>query len=61
MDAVLNYELERDRHAWLQVVKGSVTLNDKQLNPSDAAAVSEEKTLKIRSTKDAEILLFDLA
>ncbi|QDZ39353.1 pirin family protein [Euhalothece natronophila Z-M001] len=61
VDAVLNYELERDRHAWLQVVKGSVTLNDQQLNPSDAAAVSEEKTLKIRATKDAEILLFDLA
>lgn len=58
---VLNYELKRDRHAWLQVVKGAVTLNDKQLNPSDAAAVSEESSLEIRATEDAEILLFDLA
>lgn len=60
MGSVLNYELKRDRNAWLQVVKGTVTLNDQPLNSSDAAAVSEEKTLEIKATEDSEILLFDL-
>ncbi len=60
MGSVLNYELKRDRNAWLQVVKGTVTLNDQPLNSSDAAAVSEEKTLEIKATEDSEILLFDV-
>ncbi|MFW6296439.1 MAG: hypothetical protein ACOC04_04545, partial [Halothece sp.] len=60
VDNVLNYELKRDRHAWLQVVKGAVTLNDKPLKTSEAAAVSEEKTLEIKATEDSEFLLFDL-
>ena len=56
-----NYELSPDRHAWLQVVKGAVTLNNQLLSTSDGAAVSQENFLSIQATEDAEILLFDLA
>ncbi len=58
--ATLEHRLESDRHAWLQVVKGSVALNGADLAVSDGAAVSDEDVLSIRAGKDAEILLFDL-
>lgn len=54
-------ELNADRHAWLQVLRGSVTLNSEPLQTSDGAAVSGESKLEIQATTDAEIMLFDLA
>lgn len=50
-----------NRYAWLQVLRGSVTLNGEPLQTSDGAAVSAETQLKIQATTDAEIMLFDLA
>jgi redox-sensitive bicupin YhaK (pirin superfamily) len=55
------HALEANRHAWLQVAKGEVELNGQKLNQGDGAALSDEKTLKVKATKDAEVLLFDLA
>lgn len=55
------HTLGANRHAWLQVAKGEVELNGQKLNQGDGAAVSEESALTIKGTKDAEVLLFDLA
>jgi len=55
------YEIRPNRHAWLQVTRGNVTLDDKVLNSGDGAAVSEETGLLIKAADAAEILLFDLA
>jgi quercetin 2,3-dioxygenase len=55
------HELVPGRHAWLQVLRGGVTLNDQQLETSDGAAVSDESQLTVHATSDAEIMLFDLA
>jgi quercetin 2,3-dioxygenase len=55
------HSLGAKRYAWLQVAKGEVELNGKKLNQGDGAAVSEEGKLSIKGTKDAEVLLFDLA
>jgi redox-sensitive bicupin YhaK (pirin superfamily) len=49
------------RYAWLQVAKGEVELNGHKLHQGDGAAISDEKELKIKATKEAEVLLFDLA
>ncbi len=49
------------RHAWLQVLRGEVALNDLRLQTSDGAAVSNENILTISATTNAEIMLFDLA
>ena len=57
----VRHTLGAKRHAWLQVAKGEVELNGQQLQQGDGAAVSEEKELTIKATKDAEVLLFDLA
>jgi quercetin 2,3-dioxygenase len=55
------YELGPDRHAWVQVVRGDLTLNDTQMHAGDGAAVSTEKLLTLTATTEAEVLLFDLA
>ena len=58
----ISYDLTEKRHAWLQVVKGSLELNGEQLNQSDGAAISEESALKIKATEnETEFILFDLA
>jgi redox-sensitive bicupin YhaK (pirin superfamily) len=57
----VKHMLEAKRHAWLQVAKGEVELNGQKLNQGDGAAVSEEKMMAVKATKNAEVLLFDLA
>ena len=57
----VTHELSPGRHAWLQVAKGAVELNGKKLDQGDGAAVSDETKLTIKGTKEAEVLLFDLA
>lgn len=56
----VTHQLDPNRHAWLQVARGAVTINDQPLDTSDGAAVSEEQSLKIVGQEAAEILLFDL-
>jgi redox-sensitive bicupin YhaK (pirin superfamily) len=43
------HELDAKRHAWLQLVSGSVLLNGVLLEAGDGAAVSDEKTLEIQA------------
>ena len=56
----VTHNLARGRHAWLQVVKGAVTLNGERLGAGDGAAVSDEESLTIRADGESEVLLFDL-
>jgi redox-sensitive bicupin YhaK (pirin superfamily) len=60
-DVSVTHELGASRHAWLQVLRGTVELNGTPLATSDGAAMSAESRLVIRSTTPAEVLLFDLA
>lgn len=54
-------DVRSDRHAWVQVVRGSVEVNGTALNAGDAVAASQEPHLSIRAVTVAEILVFDLA
>jgi len=55
------YELKENRHAWIQVVKGSLEINGEKLNASDGAAISDETLLEIKALEnETEFLLFDL-
>lgn len=60
-DVTVRHELKPARHAWLQVLRGEVSLNDVGLHVGDGAVVSDETELAIHATNDAEIMLFDLA
>jgi redox-sensitive bicupin YhaK (pirin superfamily) len=59
-DQEIRHDLHPGRHAWLQVLRGSVDLNDRSLETSDGAAVSDETTLSIRTHEPSEVMLFDL-
>lgn len=57
----VHHDLTSGRHAWVQILRGSVTLNGTPLGTSDGAAVSDETALVITAASDAEVLVFDLA
>lgn len=57
----VSHTLGVGRHAWLQLVKGAVSVNGIALRAGDGAAASEENSLKISADEESEILLFDLA
>jgi redox-sensitive bicupin YhaK (pirin superfamily) len=58
---LVKHELKPDRHAYVQVARGSVKLNGTALSEGDGAAISAEKSLELTGVHDAEVLLFDLA
>lgn len=51
----------RGRHAWVQVIRGTIALNGTKLGAGDGAAVSDESKLTLKASEEAELLLFDLA
>ena len=56
----VTHTLAEGRAMWLQLVRGSVNLNDVALAHGDGAAVSGEAACRIWATGAAEFLLFDL-
>ncbi len=59
-NVTLAHELGLDRHGWLQILRGSVRLNDNTLHAGDGAAISDERNIRIQAIEDSEVLLFDL-
>jgi len=56
----VEHTLGANRHAWVHVAGGEVTVNGQALKAGDAAAVSEETQVKLAATQPAQVLLFDL-
>jgi quercetin 2,3-dioxygenase len=57
----VTHRLEPNRHAWVQVARGEVFVNGKRLGAGDAAAISKEEIVEIKTDGEAaETLLFDL-
>jgi len=54
------YKLDKDRYAWLQVARGKIRLNGRELQAGDGAAIEDEERLDIEAETPSEILLFDL-
>jgi redox-sensitive bicupin YhaK (pirin superfamily) len=56
----LEYSLGKGRAAWIQVAKGKIKLSQEELGVGDAAAVTGEDILKIKSLDSSHVLIFDL-
>jgi len=56
----VSHPLGTDRHAWLHVAEGELSVNGQTLSGGDALAVSAEPSLNIRASKASQVLLFDL-
>ena len=57
----MTHALAPTRAAWLQVMRGTLTLDGHTLAAGDGAAVENETALTLHATEKAEALLFDLA
>jgi redox-sensitive bicupin YhaK (pirin superfamily) len=62
-DDQITYDLSGDRYAWVQIIRGSASVNDTALKGGDAAALTAEDSLRILAAgmEPTELLLFDLA
>jgi hypothetical protein len=49
------------RQAWLQLARGTVSINGETLQVGDGAAISDESQIAIVAEEESEFLLFDLA
>ena len=54
------YPLGAGRRAWVQVARGTATLNGERLAQGDGAAVLDERELALTAIEPTEVLLFDL-
>jgi redox-sensitive bicupin YhaK (pirin superfamily) len=59
----VSLDLPKGRHAWAQILRGSVSVNGQKLSAGDGLAASNEPRLEIAAAdgEKSEFLLFDLA
>lgn len=63
---VVQYSLDRERCAWIQVARGEVSVNGMALSEGDGARIESESTVRIggkegkEGKESSEVLLFDL-
>jgi quercetin 2,3-dioxygenase len=53
--------LSHGRHAWVQVARGNVRLNGRELKSGDGGALSNERAVHVEGVDAGEVLVFDLA
>lgn len=56
----VTYRLPLQRHAWIQVAEGDISVNGQSLKAGDGAAVSGETELRIEASGRAQAFVFDL-
>lgn len=54
------YQNSDNRWVWIQIARGSVSINNTSVEAGDGIAVKEATTLHFDNAKNSEILLFDL-
>jgi hypothetical protein len=58
---MIRVRLRPDRHAWIHVARGSVSVNGTVLDEGDGAAASGEDRVRFAGRLPAEVLTFGLA
>jgi redox-sensitive bicupin YhaK (pirin superfamily) len=57
----VEHTMDQKRYAWIQVARGSVSVNGEKAEQGDGAIAVGESSLQINAEENAEVLLFDLA
>jgi hypothetical protein len=52
---------EAKRGVWVQIARGSATVNGERMDEGDGAALVEERSISVSGATECELLLFDLA
>ena len=58
--AHLSHTLQAGRSAYIQLARGTLTLNGEVLVAGDAAAIDTQQVIELVADEDAELLMFDL-
>ena len=58
--AHLSHTLQPGRSAYIQLARGTLTLNGEVLVAGDAAAIDTQQVIELVADEDAELLMFDL-
>ncbi len=59
--SILTHPVRSGRYAWIQIVRGAVTINGQGVSRGDGVALSEEPMMRAETQDEScEILLFDL-
>jgi redox-sensitive bicupin YhaK (pirin superfamily) len=56
----LDFAMKPERKLWIQLVKGSVRVNDQEIQTGDAIAAKDIANANITASEDSEMILFDL-
>lgn len=59
-DKRIDFPLHAGRSVWIQTVRGSLKVNEQNLEAGDAIAAWDEVALQIEALEDSEFLLFDV-
>ena len=59
--ASIDYAFHGRRRGFMQVVRGTVEIDEKALEAGDAVAIVDQQSLRFEATSDSELLLFDMA
>ena len=59
-DQAIYFDLHDGRRGWIQVARGSLTVNGQELQKGDGLAATESGLLEFSNGEDAEIILFDM-
>jgi redox-sensitive bicupin YhaK (pirin superfamily) len=54
------FEIQKNRKIWLQMIAGTLSVNDVLVTESDALAIESEALLHLKSDQPNEFMLFDL-
>ena len=60
-DVVAVHTLATGRRCWVQLIRGELELGGTTLTPGDAAAITGESEVRVRTKGPSEVLLFDMA
>ncbi len=56
----VEHTMDPARYGWIQVARGSISVNGENTGQGDGVVIVGESSLRIKAQEDAEILLFDL-
>jgi quercetin 2,3-dioxygenase len=59
--ASVEFAIAANRFAWLQVLRGEITVDGQSMSAGDGAAIHEQSQLSLVAMGEAEAMLFDLA
>lgn len=57
----VTHTLGNNRHAWVQVLRGTAEVNGHKLTAGDGASLSDEANVTLKAQTDAEVMLFDMS